>query len=66
MHPAHFRQPGAHHGRTASAALGIQEGNLTLHAIISCLPMQKQFVCIKKNTRSEINELSTQLELLNE
>jgi hypothetical protein len=55
MHPAHFRQPGARLGRRASAVLATQEGNPTLHVIISCLPMQKQFGCIKKNTRSGVN-----------
>jgi len=66
MHLACLHQAGARRGSRASATLGIQEGNLTLYVIIGCSPMQKQFTCTKRSTRSEMNLLLVQLQLLND
>jgi len=65
MHLAYLRQPGARRGSRASAALGIQEGSLTLYVITSCSPMQKQFACTKRSTRSEMNS-PIQFQFINE
>ncbi|KAK3142306.1 hypothetical protein QOZ80_4BG0344870 [Eleusine coracana subsp. coracana] len=46
-----MRQAGARHGSRANAALGIQQGSLTLYVIINYSPMQKQFSCTKRSTR---------------
>jgi len=55
MHQAGSLQDGARHGSRASAVLGIQERSLTLYVIINYLPMQKQFACTKRSTRSVMN-----------
>jgi hypothetical protein len=39
-------------GRREIAVLEIQEGSLTLHAIINYLPTRKLFGCTKRNIRS--------------
>lgn len=55
MQLALMRQAGARHGSRENAALGIQEGSLTLYVIINYSPMQKQFSCTKRSTRWPMN-----------
>jgi hypothetical protein len=52
MHLAPMPRAGVHPGRWENAALEIQEGSLTLHAITNYLPTQKLFGCTERNISS--------------